>query len=202
MNYALHYNLLITRSKYSKRTKGRTHLHHINPVHNGGTDAPDNLVHLTIKEHWVAHRLLSKIHGRYDDRAAYLLLKGIGNKHFEICRLGGLKTGKMNAESNWINEIKSPESLSLGGIRGSEKARELKQNAFFGIEEHRKAAIKGGAAQGKVNATNGHLTKISKLSKRNSGQFWITNDIQCKMIYSTEQIPDGWRKGRVCPRKK
>lgn len=38
----------------------RTEIHHIIPRSLGGTDLPDNLVKLTLKEHWVCHRLLVK----------------------------------------------------------------------------------------------------------------------------------------------
>lgn len=38
----------------------KTEIHHIIPRSLGGTDSTDNLVTLTLKEHWVCHRLLVK----------------------------------------------------------------------------------------------------------------------------------------------
>ena len=40
---------------------GYTEKHHIIPKSIGGTDTPDNLVTLTAREHFIAHRLLAKI---------------------------------------------------------------------------------------------------------------------------------------------
>ena len=52
------------------------HNHHIIPRHAGGTDAPDNLVKLTVQEHAEAHKKLWEEHGRLEDRAAWLGLCG------------------------------------------------------------------------------------------------------------------------------
>ena len=38
----------------------KVEIHHVIPRSLGGTDLPDNLVTLTLKEHWVCHRLLVK----------------------------------------------------------------------------------------------------------------------------------------------
>lgn len=43
------------------RVKGKTQRHHIIPESIGGSNDPDNLVHLTHKEHFVCHHLLTKM---------------------------------------------------------------------------------------------------------------------------------------------
>ncbi len=63
MNYIKIYNKLV--SNKTKRKKDETtyyELHHIIPKCLGGSDEPSNLVLLTAREHFVSHRLLSKIH--------------------------------------------------------------------------------------------------------------------------------------------
>ena len=47
------------------------HKHHIAPKHAGGTDDPDNLVYLSVKEHAIAHAKLYLEHGDLKDYVAY-----------------------------------------------------------------------------------------------------------------------------------
>jgi hypothetical protein len=63
MEYNIIYNNLIESRQHrpKERAKG-FELHHITPKSIGGTDSTDNLVSLTPKEHFIAHRLLVKIH--------------------------------------------------------------------------------------------------------------------------------------------
>ena len=61
MNYELHYNRLIERSK-NRILTGYVERHHIVPKCLGGTDDKSNIAVLTAEEHYVAHQLLIKIH--------------------------------------------------------------------------------------------------------------------------------------------
>jgi len=66
MNYAIIYNSIISNAQSQARVKGQGvyyEKHHILPKSLGGSNAIDNLVLLTAKEHFVAHHLLAKIHG-------------------------------------------------------------------------------------------------------------------------------------------
>jgi len=58
--YTNTYYNIINRSK-SIDKPGYTELHHIIPKSLGGSDDSDNLVKLTAKEHYIAHRLLCKM---------------------------------------------------------------------------------------------------------------------------------------------
>lgn len=60
MNYANIYYRIIENAKLNPRT-GYTEVHHIIPKSIGGTDDVDNLVTLSAKEHFVCHRLLTKM---------------------------------------------------------------------------------------------------------------------------------------------
>lgn len=60
MNYLVIYNNLISTRKENVISSGE--LHHILPRCMGGDDSSSNLVRLTHREHFVAHRLLTKIY--------------------------------------------------------------------------------------------------------------------------------------------
>lgn len=62
MNYFAKYDQLIASCKASK-PQGYTEKHHILPRSMGGSDSADNLVDLTPKAHFLAHRLLAKMYG-------------------------------------------------------------------------------------------------------------------------------------------
>jgi hypothetical protein len=61
MNYTnLYVNLLIKHGTEAK-PKGYSERHHILPLSLGGTDAPDNLIYLSARAHYIAHWLLFKM---------------------------------------------------------------------------------------------------------------------------------------------
>ena len=61
MNYQAIYNSLIERGK-NRTLEGYCEKHHIIPRCMGGNDNSENLVKLTAREHFIAHRLLTKIY--------------------------------------------------------------------------------------------------------------------------------------------
>lgn len=63
MNYKKVYFSLIEKRKTTP-VLGYSESHHITPRSLGGSDAPDNIVELTAREHFFAHILLTKIHKR------------------------------------------------------------------------------------------------------------------------------------------
>ena len=69
------------------------HKHHIIPKHMGGTDDPDNIIVLSVKEHAIAHAKLYLEHGNIENYLAYKgLRKQIGKEEIfrERSRIGGL----------------------------------------------------------------------------------------------------------------
>lgn len=58
MDYIKVYNQLIDRAKRRNLTKKYMELHHIIPRSEGGSNEDDNLVELTPREHFIAHKLL------------------------------------------------------------------------------------------------------------------------------------------------
>jgi len=60
--------LIETRKHKPLRTIETYHVHHILPKSLGGNDTSDNLIHLTLREHYIAHLLLPKFLTNYDKR--------------------------------------------------------------------------------------------------------------------------------------
>ena len=66
--YTRIYFSIIEKSKTSVKT-GKPEIHHIIPRCLGGTNEPTNLVSLSLREHFVCHRLLVKMVNSTVDRA-------------------------------------------------------------------------------------------------------------------------------------
>lgn len=62
MDYKRTYDTLIERALIRPDPTGYTENHHIIPKCMGGKDLPENMVRLTAREHFLAHRLLAKIY--------------------------------------------------------------------------------------------------------------------------------------------
>lgn len=63
MDYRKIYDAIIERAKAREKPNERLEIHHIVPRSLGGTDRFENLVALTIREHYVAHRAFDKASG-------------------------------------------------------------------------------------------------------------------------------------------
>lgn len=63
MDYRKIYDAIIERAKARKKPNERLEIHHIVPRSLGGTDKLENLVTLTIREHYVAHRVFDRANG-------------------------------------------------------------------------------------------------------------------------------------------
>jgi hypothetical protein len=83
MNYQRIYDELIDNARLRILT-GYKERHHIVPECLGGTDDKDNLVNLTAREHFVAHKLLHHIHPENDKLFfAYYMMSNIKNEFQE-----------------------------------------------------------------------------------------------------------------------
>jgi hypothetical protein len=74
MNYTQIYNQLIERAKQRKSVEGYKEIHHIIPRSEGGTDESDNLVELTGREHFIAHKLLWMENSTFSRSAAFMMM--------------------------------------------------------------------------------------------------------------------------------
>lgn len=107
MDYRKHYNYLINRAK-TRNISTSKESHHIVPKCIGGTDDPSNLVDLTLREHYIAHILLAKIHGGTLWHAVNLMgrKKQYTNRHYERSRI---EHSKLLSEQNKRTKSKPKE---------------------------------------------------------------------------------------------
>jgi hypothetical protein len=124
------------------------HKHHIIPKHAGGTNAPENLIELTVPEHAEAHRLLWEQHGKLQDKLAWLMLSG-KTEEAEVCRIELCRTPEARAKlsASLKGHIKSPEHCA-----NLSKALTGKQHSFDTRQKQRTQKI------GKTDSWN-HQTK-------------------------------------------
>lgn len=123
MNYQLHYDLLIEKTKFQNRKRfKRSHPeyiyyenHHITPRCLGGTDLLENLILLTPEEHFLAHLLLSKI---YPDKIGLICAtirmagKGNGYRNHHNKTYGWLRRQHAENMHNFHKDVpKTPEHI-------------------------------------------------------------------------------------------
>jgi hypothetical protein len=91
--YSQWYSNLIEKAKSRKLETAYKESHHIIPKCLGGDDSPNNLIELTLREHYIAHLLLSKMYKGEASRKMYYALwlmllqeKKRGSKIFEMYR--------------------------------------------------------------------------------------------------------------------
>ena len=207
MKYLKWYNQLIKKAKTQMLNEEEyVEKHHIIPRHCGGGDNPTNIVKLTYRQHILAHLLLWKTYNRLGDETAYKFMKGIGSHDRKklIATLGGKVQGKINAENGHIQKIQKMVNWVANGKRSAKICKERKVNAFFDPELRNKISALGGKVQGKINAENGHLSRIAKLPRKRkmSDMIWITDNNTTKWHPKNESIPNGWRRGRVLKNNK
>jgi group I intron endonuclease len=113
-------------------------------------------------------------------------------------------------EVYWIqkyNSIENGYNIRAGGVQGemSLESRTKMSNAKKGkkFSEEHKANMRKPKSPEHVEKVRQSLLKATwpkgvNVGEKNGnyGKFWITNDIDSKMIRPSENIPDGWRKGK------
>ena len=95
------------------------HKHHIVPKHAGGSNAPSNIVSLTIEEHSEAHRVLFETYGRWQDKIAWHVLSGQLGVH--EARIEAVRNSRMG--THHTAESKRKMSVSRIGIPLSDKTK-------------------------------------------------------------------------------
>ena len=84
MNYCKIYSQLILHAQLRGKIDGYKERHHILPKALGGSNSKENLVELTAREHFIAHMLLSKIHG---GSMWYAVIRMVGQTPYKNSRL-------------------------------------------------------------------------------------------------------------------
>lgn len=148
------------------------HKHHIIPRHAGGTDDPENIIELSVKEHADAHRILFEEHGRWQDKLAWEALSGLIGKE-EITRRAQSQ-GQLNrsAESKKQGALAAARTRKLHDIPAWNKG--LTKDTHAALREssirskrHQELGIIhsiGDSMRGK-EFSNEHKKKLSEIKK-------------------------------------
>lgn len=214
MNHLRVYEKLVRRKPVKLDEFGRItrienhHIHHITPRHVGGDDDPQNLCHLTVREHVLAHRLLWKMYGHVNDLRAMSMLGA--NLSVEYRRIIGewCRDNKIGMFSEKYDEIRSEwrarstetRMRNQSGIynRNSPDYKIWKSNAgkqSAKVQMRDKIGIFSPESR-KKQAT---LSKI-----RMTGTVWMTKNkenrqVDKKTARTLEE--EGWAKGRFIPKR-
>lgn len=202
------------------------HKHHIIPKHEGGTDNPENIVHLTVPEHAEAHRELYEKNGKIEDYLAWKGLSGIIGKE-EIIKELMIANGKMCGNNSYLKKIgiHDPAYINSDGYKKicSDNGKKIGNMMAESGHCKRIAPLGGGKNLGKkywynqltgketvsfdspgdhwiegINMERIDLEWLRNNSDNVKGTFWVTNKEtgDTKMIHAGESIPDGFSKGR------
>jgi hypothetical protein len=163
------YNSFINKYKNQIIKDDYFEMHHIKPRYLGGCNSEENLIKLTYRQHILAHLLLWRKYKNPEDMCAYRLMKGLSkDRKSEICKMIGeknkisghiYKLGLKNKETNWINKIKTKESLSKGGKIAGKIAKETGQ---INKIKTNNSCKKGGITQGNKAKELGQIQQIAK----------------------------------------
>lgn len=200
--------------------------HHKIPRSLGGTDAADNLVYLSMKAHFVCHRVLMKAvkpAHRSKMVAAVVAFRMINNEerkaiHKRIVSGRGYETVRKEFVEyvsshmktlKWFNDgVTSMRLPADSEIEGLMPGR-LKLPSRAGVKY-----ITDGVATRRIKADQPlpegwyygqkpeRVKQISSQGKKHkmgsgTGRVWINNGSQNKYIYVEQGIPEGWVKGRL-----
>ncbi len=119
MNYQKIYDSLILKAKLRNTVLVNGESHHIIPRSLNGSDAGDNLVNLTISEHFLAHALLAQIHKHTDPNQIFALkaffeLKGSKARDIwrKTHRLARWQRQRMSIQENLLRQKLRKDYLS------------------------------------------------------------------------------------------
>ena len=120
MNYQRLYESLISAAKIRAGVEGYFEKHHIIPKSLGGSNSLENIVSLTAREHFLAHYLLAKIHGKH--------------LWLAVIRMKGKKENYTNSRLYEASKRKHSKVMSekMKGSTLSESARLKIKNALLG----------------------------------------------------------------------
>lgn len=194
MNYAYQYFKLICKRIEQPLTKDDCYVeeHHIIPKSECGTNDAWNLVNLTAREHYVAHKLLYKIYNDEKMALAFLLmsdrLHNNNSKMYENAKIvarqlqseGGKKgIAKMTREQR--SEAGKKSMAKLTAEQRSERGRKACEKLTF--EQRSKGGKKGGKKGGETL----------------KGKKWFNNGIKTVRAF---ECPNGFTKGRLKMKRK
>lgn len=123
MDYLKIYNNLIQKAIITPSTEEYKEKHHIIPICMGGKDTKENIIPLSARQHYIAHRLLYKIYGN----------SKLAHAWFSMCRIGKGQSSRLvnsrtfsYAKNAHIKELKKNTLGELNHFFGKKHTEETK----------------------------------------------------------------------------
>jgi hypothetical protein len=125
--YTRWYNQIVDRARL-RITEDYTERHHVKPRSLGGTDDADNLVHLTAREHFICHWLLTKMttgEDRYKMLNALRMMRAEkhGQQRYETCITARVYESIKKEYAELQSVLRSGEGNGFYGKTHSEEAK-------------------------------------------------------------------------------
>jgi hypothetical protein len=206
----LEYDRLITLGRSRSPRKGY-HKHRVIPGYEGGEYTADNLAYLTRAEHIAVHRLRWQLLGNWRDLLACKLLgEKLTDEEWNTCaRNGGALTGRLHAINRTGVCGRSKEQMSIDGKKSAAAlSKETRSRGGKTAGNNLKALGKGifgiQPEQDKLNRVKGGRISGARISYRDRvkgslGTKWATDGKDHLRLKPTDDIPVGYRLGRLTP---
>lgn len=166
-------------------------VHHIVPVHAGGTNDPSNLIALTKNQHKQEHLERYNQTKDYRDLCAYHM---IGYNFTEAHRISSSEGGKIGGKRCkelgtgicTADKSKRAEWASLGGKKGGKIQHENKLGIHAQTKEERLACASMGGKRGAFTKPEIQSALGKRGGKNNKGFVWLTDGTK-NVKYSKKQ---------------
>ena len=182
MNYEKLYENLIANRRKLGTPEGYTEKHHIIPRSFGGTDDPVNLIALTAREHFMAHRFLARIHP--DTGMVHAVFKmACSNKTM----------GRYKVTNRVYEQLRIAHAHRVSTDEVSKQKKSLASKGKKQSPEHIKARTESRKQRGEW-LTDETRKKISESNKGKAG-FWKGKPIPQEFVEKRKQTMkerDGW----------
>lgn len=220
MNYRRIYDALMQKASERPRPEGYVERHHITPVSLGGSDDRINLVYLTAREHFIAHKLLIKITTGADRRKmihafAYMAFTQNNRFHQRQCSSRDYELARRLFRENAFTEERNKKisqtrcRLFASGFKqhrtDETKAKHratlaAKKAAGVEMEQHQRDAIRQALIGNKNGA--GHMVTASHrlaVAAAQSKQYHVTSPIgETTLITNLSE----WLRSKNCRTRK
>lgn len=217
MNYNTLYDALIEKAKHQVLPPGTyTENHHIVPKCLGGSNSKDNIVTLTARQHYIAHKILVKKYDRLTqgkDRTPYFkMLRAftamlwawgcpVENKR-AINYCSKLYEQWKKDLSHEISRSNKQRDLNLTDEQRSEISEKISKGLREYFENHSgsfKGKKHGSRTLEKMHQThvaNGH--QQGEKNSQHGKHWWINPETGESHSFHDDEVPEGWVRGRHC----
>lgn len=182
---------------------GYTEKHHIVPKSMGGSNSKSNLVSLTAREHFICHRLLTKMTDHRGMKLAVLAMtRSSGNQ--QRCKITSRTFQKIREDA--AQAVTGSNNPMYGKTHSEETRKKIRDkvitfNAITGPKKHTNEsknkisqANKGKTRSLEIRAQWSKVRKGRPGQDNNSGRHWFNNNVRSVLAYT---CPEGYSAGRL-----